>query len=296
MIGCRNTNVPSSEDCLYLSLYVPEKVDSTRKLAVLVWVYGGGFWSGSATLDVYDGKIFSSEEDVIIVAMNYRVQHGSLDQLLALKWVHTNIEVFGGDPNRITLFGESAASHHSKRSAVAPWALENRQVALHRSVVLYDSMKCANTSSARMDNLAPEQWNMEEVWHCLMNASAEKIRDSEWAPVTGFADFPWVPVIDGDFLLENAATSLKQGNFKKTQLLAGSNLDESIYFVVYQLADVFPPAEFFDKNKHFINSREVWLKSISNLLPRQMLKSSLALQAILHEYEPMELPVPPKAI
>uniref|UniRef100_A0A915CYS2 Carboxylic ester hydrolase n=1 Tax=Ditylenchus dipsaci TaxID=166011 RepID=A0A915CYS2_9BILA len=292
-----NTNVPSSEDCLYLSLYVPEKVDSTRKLAVLVWVYGGGFWSGSATLDVYDGKIFSSEEDVIIVAMNYRVQHGSLDQLLALKWVHTNIEVFGGDPNRITLFGESAGaasvSMHmiSQRSipyfqraiiqsgsAVAPWALENRQVALHRSVVLYDSMKCANTSSARMDNLAPEQWNMEEVWHCLMNASAEKIRnlsDSEWAPVTGFADFPWVP---------------------KTQLLAGSNLDESIYFVVYQLADVFPPAEFFDKNKHFINSREVWLKSISNLLPRQMLKSSLALQAILHEYEPMELPVPPKAI
>lgn len=50
-----------------------------------------------------------------------------------------------------------------------------------------------------------------------------------------FVDFPWVPVIDGDFLIEQPSTALKQGNFKKIQLLAGSNLDESIYFIVYQL-------------------------------------------------------------
>ena len=60
--------------------------------------------------------------------------------------------------------------------------------------------------------------------------------DAEWAPVMEFADFPWVPVIDGEFMVESATTSLKQGHFKKTQLLAGSNLDESIYFIVYQLA------------------------------------------------------------
>lgn len=51
-----------------------------------------------------------------------------------------------------------------------------------------------------------------------------------------FADFPWVPVVDGDFLHENAMTSFKNGKMKKTQLLAGSNLDEAIYFIVYQLA------------------------------------------------------------
>lgn len=50
-----------------------------------------------------------------------------------------------------------------------------------------------------------------------------------------FADFPWVPIIDGDFLTENAVTSFKQGHMKKTELLAGSNLDEAIYFIVYQL-------------------------------------------------------------
>uniref|UniRef100_A0A914E4M1 Carboxylic ester hydrolase n=1 Tax=Acrobeloides nanus TaxID=290746 RepID=A0A914E4M1_9BILA len=316
-----NSNVPMSEDCLYLNIYVPDQVDRKKKLAVMVWIYGGGFWSGCATLDVYDGRIFSSEEDVIIVSMNYRVSvfgflylareeapgnMGLWDQLMALKWVHANIEVFGGDPDRITLFGESAGaasvSMHmlSQRSApyfarailqsgsaTAPWAIENRQVALTRAVVLYEHMKCGNMSRN------PENWDMDKVIRCLMDASAEKIRDSEWAPVMEFADFPWVPVVDGDFLVESATTSLKQGHFKTTQLLAGSNLDEAIYFIVYQLADVFPPAEFFEK-KNFITSREVWLRSISNLLPRHMLKSSLTLQAIIHEYEPAELPIKPQ--
>jgi acetylcholinesterase len=68
-----NANVPMSEDCLYLNVYTPGILNPKRKLAVLVWVYGGGFWSGCATLDVYDGKILSSEEEVIVVTMNYRV-------------------------------------------------------------------------------------------------------------------------------------------------------------------------------------------------------------------------------
>ncbi|CAD5234649.1 unnamed protein product [Bursaphelenchus xylophilus] len=317
-----NTNVEQSEDCLYLNIYIPGDINKGKKIAVMVWVYGGGFWSGCSTLDVYDGKILASEENVIIVTMNYRVSlfgfiylgreeapgnMGLWDQLLALKWVYTNIDKFGGDPECITLFGESAGaasvSMHmlsqkstpyfnraiiQSGSATAPWAIENRQVALHRSVVLYEYMKCGNMSHD------PDKWNMDLVLECLLAATPEKLRDSEWAPVMEFADFPWVPVIDGDFMVESATTSLKAGHFKKTQLLAGSNLDEAIYFIVYQLADVFPPADFFTK-KDFIKSRDVWLRSISNLLPRQMLKSSLALQSIIHEYEPSDpLPVEPQ--
>uniref|UniRef100_A0A183F132 COesterase domain-containing protein n=1 Tax=Gongylonema pulchrum TaxID=637853 RepID=A0A183F132_9BILA len=76
-----------------------------------------------------------------------------------------------------------------------------------------------------------------------LDAPAEAIRDSEWAPVMEFVDFPWVPVIDGDFLIEQPTTSLKNGNFKVTQLLAGSNREEAIYFIVYQLG-----IYGFDKN------------------------------------------------
>ncbi|KAK0404447.1 hypothetical protein QR680_017458 [Steinernema hermaphroditum] len=316
-----NTNVPSSEDCLYLNVYVPGRVDPQKRLAVMVWVYGGGFWSGCSTLDVYDGKILAGEENVIVVSMNYRVSvfgflymareeapgnMGLWDQLLAIKWVHKNIDLFGGDPERVTLFGESAGaasvSMHmlssksapyfqraivQSGSATSPWAIDSRKVALSRPVALYEHMRCGNMSSKD-----PDGWNMDRVLDCLLSASAESIRDSEWAPVMEFADFPWVPVIDGDFLTEQASTSLKQGHFKTTQLLAGSNLDEAIYFIVYQLADIFPPNEFF-KKKEFITDRETWLQSISNLLPRQMLKSSLALASIIHEYEPSELPVRP---
>ncbi|CAK5072237.1 unnamed protein product [Meloidogyne enterolobii] len=142
------------------------------------------------------------------------------------------IIVFGGDPSLITLFGESAGgasvSMHmlsplsqpyftrsilQSGAATAPWAVENKQY-----------MKCGN---GNMSHLAPDQWNMDEVLRCLHEASADKLRDSEWSPVMEFADFPWVPVIDGEFLVENIETSLKRGNFKKTQLLAGSNFDEA---------------------------------------------------------------------
>ncbi|PIO64068.1 hypothetical protein TELCIR_14316, partial [Teladorsagia circumcincta] len=107
--------------------------------------------------------------------------------------------------------------------------------------------------------------------------------EKEWAPVHEFADFPWVPVVDGDFLVETPETSLRQGNFKHTQLLAGSNLDESMYFIVYYLAN------FFTKT-NFVPDRQTWLKGILDLLPQQMIKNRPALAAILRQYDQKDLP------
>ncbi|CAI5455157.1 unnamed protein product [Caenorhabditis angaria] len=314
-----NPNTPISEDCLYLNVYVPGTVDPNKKLAVMVWVYGGGFWSGTSTLDVYDGRIFSTEENVIIVAMNYRVSifgflymnreeapgnMGLWDQLMALKWVRRNIQNFGGDPERITLFGESAGaasvsihmlSHQStpyfhrailqSGSATSPWAIEPRDVALARAVILYNAMKCGNMSLS-----SP---NYDRILECFQRAEAADLKENEWAPVREFGDFPWVPVVDGDFLLESAQTSLKRGNFKKTQLLVGSNRDESIYFLTYQLPEIFPVKDFFEKNE-FVKDRSIWIKGVKDLLPRQILKCQLTLAAVLHEYEPANFPVSPR--
>lgn len=113
-----------SEDCLYLNVWVPRP--RPVKLTVMVWIFGGGFYSGTSTLDIYDGKLLASEENVIVVSMNYRVASlgflhiggrydapgnaGMFDQVMALEWVRYNIQFFGGSPNDVTIFGESAGA------------------------------------------------------------------------------------------------------------------------------------------------------------------------------------------
>lgn len=95
------------------------------KKPVMVWIFGGGFYSGTTTLDVYNGQILAAEHDVVVVSIGYRVgalgflcldhpsapcNMGLYDQLMGLEWVQRNIGAFGGDINNVTLFGESAGS------------------------------------------------------------------------------------------------------------------------------------------------------------------------------------------
>jgi para-nitrobenzyl esterase len=118
-----------SEDCLYLNVWTPAKT-AKEKLPVFVWIYGGGFSSGSAACAVYDGEEMS-KKGIIFVSFNYRVgvlgfmahpelsyesgnkvsgNYGILDMIAALTWVKKNIEAFGGDPQKVTIAGQSAGS------------------------------------------------------------------------------------------------------------------------------------------------------------------------------------------
>ncbi len=116
-----------SEDCLYLNIWTPAK-SAGEKLPVMVWIYGGGFSAGSTSYALYDGANLANK-GVIVVSIAYRVgpfgflahpglssgiahhvsgNYGLLDQIAGLKWVKDNIAAFGGDPNKVTIFGESA--------------------------------------------------------------------------------------------------------------------------------------------------------------------------------------------
>ncbi|KAF2672772.1 alpha/beta-hydrolase [Microthyrium microscopicum] len=117
-----------SEDCLYLNVFTPAPSNaSTEGKAVMVWIFGGGLQFGSASTPTYDGTSFAANQDVILVAPNYRTNVfgfpgpipgvspkernlGFLDQRMALQWVQKNIAKFGGDPKRVTIFGESAGA------------------------------------------------------------------------------------------------------------------------------------------------------------------------------------------
>ena len=132
--------IVGSEDCLYLDIKAPKKLD--KSLPVMFWIHGGGNITGRK--DIYDFSKMVKDHEVIVVTINYRLgplgwfthpsiqdnqsgldkasNFGTLDIIQALKWVNQNIENFGGDKNNITIFGESAGGHNVLSLLVSPLA------------------------------------------------------------------------------------------------------------------------------------------------------------------------------
>uniref|UniRef100_A0A3Q3JLN4 Carboxylic ester hydrolase n=1 Tax=Monopterus albus TaxID=43700 RepID=A0A3Q3JLN4_MONAL len=121
-LGMTLAHIPDiSEDCLYLNIYTPTSRAHDAKLPVMVWIHGGGFTMGSASM--YDGSALAAYQEVVVVLIQYRLgllgflstgdEHmsgnfGMLDQVEALRWIQQHIHNFGGDPDLVTIFGESA--------------------------------------------------------------------------------------------------------------------------------------------------------------------------------------------
>jgi len=164
-----NPNTELSEDCLMLNIWVPDDAGSrnarrrknNEKKPVMVWIFGGGFYSGTTTLDLYDGQILAAEYDVVLVSIGYRVgalgffcldhpsapcNMGLFDQLLGLQWIKSNIGAFGGDANNVTLFGESAGSVSVSLHLLSPLSRD----LFHRAIMQSGSanMPWATTSMA----------------------------------------------------------------------------------------------------------------------------------------------------
>ncbi len=133
--GIKRGERPMSEDCLTLNVWTP-KPAKAAKLPVMVWIHGGGFVGGSGTLTETDGAALA-KRDVVIVSFNYRLGRfgffahpalegggnwGLMDQIAALQWVQRNIAAFGGDPAKVTIFGESAGGESVSRLMASPAA------------------------------------------------------------------------------------------------------------------------------------------------------------------------------
>ncbi|XP_076845384.1 cholinesterase-like [Brachyhypopomus gauderio] len=283
-----NPNTRLSEDCLYLNVWTPSRrlQDLEQPLfPVLVWIYGGSFCTGTASLDVYDGRYLSQMEQVVVVSMNYRVgalgflalpgsesvrgNMGLFDQRLALSWVMENIAAFGGDPSSVTLFGESAGagsvglhllspgSHGLFSRAVlqsgtpnAAWAAVEAAEAWNRSSTLAQLLDCPLWSSP------------DELLACLQSADAENIVRHQFNVVRDptIISVPFPPTVDGDFLLDMPDVLIQSGRFLKTDLLLGLNKNEGSYFLVYG-------ASGFDIHHQSLISREQFYQGVANSLP-----------------------------
>lgn len=255
-----NPNTPISEDCLYLNLWVPAKFRNTVRsgsttntggATVLIWIYGGGYMSGTSTLDVYDALILAGTNDVIVASINYRVgafgflyldtddapgNMGLYDQALAIKWIKDNIRSFGGNPDSLTLFGESAGagsvsvhllspiSGHLARRAIlqsgsvnTPWSYMSAETSKRIALTLVADVGC-NASLVSTD--------MPTVMECMRSVEAKNLSLLQWNSYWGILGFPSAPTIDGVFLPKHPNEMLKEGGFGDAEILVGTNQDE----------------------------------------------------------------------
>lgn len=255
-----NTNV--SEDCLYLNIWVPQRVrirhsDQSPKVPILVWIYGGGYMSGTSTLDVYDADIVAATSDVIVASMQYRVgsfgflyltpffgpeseeapgNMGLWDQALAIRWLRDNAGAFGGDPNLITLFGESAGGGSVSLHLLSPVTRGLVRRGIMQSGTLnapwsyMDGGKAADIGRVLVEDVGCNSTQLTEspsrVMACLRLVDSKTISVQQWNSYWGILGFPSAPTIDGVFLPKHPLDLIKDRNYDDTEILIGSNQDE----------------------------------------------------------------------
>ena len=240
----------TGEDCLYLNVWKAD--EAAAKKPVIVWIYGGAFDVGGATDPMYDLTNFLNENpDVIVVTLNYRINvfgffhlsHlpdgkdypdaqnlGLLDQLMALKWVHENIAAFGGDPDNVTIWGESAGAGSC---TLLPLIKGSHQ---YFKRVIAQSGAPAQTRSAEQaiacTNNLMEKLGCETVAD-LLKISAEDIMKT-WAPILGLYSalgIRTMPERDGIYLPLDPWEAYANGAAKDIEFLQGCDKDEMNTFM-----------------------------------------------------------------
>ncbi|MGB3777676.1 MAG: carboxylesterase family protein [Tunicatimonas sp.] len=233
-----------SEDCLYLNVWTPAQ-SADEKLPVLVYFYGGGFVAGDGSEYRYDGESMA-RQGIVTLTVNYRLgafgffahpeltkesprqasgNYGLLDQAAALQWVHDNIAAFGGDPDRVTIAGESAGSFSVSAQMASPLARDLIAGAIGESGSLL--------ASSRLTTLAEAEQAGQQLAKLINAPSLTALRavpaDSLLA-ATARADAPRFTItIDGYFFPQSPDTIYAAGQQAPVPLLLGWNSAESIY-------------------------------------------------------------------
>jgi len=224
---------PLSEDCLYLNIWSPTSPEN-KTLPVFVWIHGGAFNSGSGACPIYDGEALA-KEGIVFVSINYRLgifgflahpeltaeskhhasgNYGLLDQIAALQWVKANIAAFGGDPNRITIAGQSAGSMSVQSLVASPLTKGLFQSAIAQSGASFNRLSRTLSDGEKIgESLSQKAGDLKK----LRTLSA----DSILVLGNSFPFGSFFPIIDGYSLPQDFKTIFENKKHNDVVLMAG---------------------------------------------------------------------------
>jgi len=252
-----------NEDCLFLNLTVPGTAADMgfwQKKPVMVWFHGGGFSGGSG--DLYNADALAREGNVIVVTVNFRLgalgelahpaldaeshvggNYGLMDQMQSLRWVRDNIASFGGDPNNVTIFGESSGAIGIYTEIASPLAAGLFQKAIIESGAPADeSLATAeDQGKALAQKVGCPTDASAAAAACLRKAPVDKLLAAEALPIA--------TIVDGKFLPTSIGEALKSGHYNHVPVINGTNHDEGNLFAafMYDLSGAPLKAADYDK-------------------------------------------------
>jgi len=254
---------PQSEDCLSLNVWTPRTKTGSRAdgaLPVMVFIHGGSFINESSSLPLYDGRRLAASGRVVVVTINYRLgvlgflagmeglsgNYGFLDQQLALRWVRDNIAGFGGDPNRVTIFGQSAGAMSVGLHLIAPGSRDLFRAAIMESNPYGIPFKTLDHARSPAEAFRVEVGCVTDVLDCLRRQPMSAVIAKQTsllltvdAMLAGFAgELAWGPVVDGKVIPKQPVMAA----IGKPTLL-GTNRNEGVLFASGQRLSLFGKRE-----------------------------------------------------
>ncbi|KAH7645586.1 acetylcholinesterase-like protein [Dermatophagoides farinae] len=275
----RYNNKNFVEDCLYLNIWSPDvNVNEQNLKPVLIWIHGGAFTKGGTSDSLFDLERLAVMADAIMVSINYRLSglgffysdqvdeikgnQGLWDQVMALKWVNENIRYFGGNPNAITLMGNSAGSWAVSLHILSPVSrnLFNNAMMLSGAANYYAVRKAEDIvpktlNVIRSIGCATEDDTVinESIVECMEQADVEKVEN--------LSSIRSLVVVDNEFLPDDPISMIKSGNHKKNFNLLVSTVEDEGSFIFARTNDSFGKEELslndaksiLIKNIEFVN-------------------------------------------
>ena len=241
--------ITTSEDCLYLNVWTPAKTASDR-IPVLVWIYGGGFSVGGTAVPTYSGEKLA-QKGVVLVSIAYRLgalgflahpelsaespQHvsgnyGLLDMIAGLQWIKKNIAAFGGDPERVTIFGESAGGIAVSQLCASPLAKGLFEGAISESGGSFGHPRTAGAPGENMRLLVDAERPGAEFGRTVGAGSIADLRKEPTEKLLAATRGLFWPNIDGWVIPSDQYTIYENKRFNDTPILVGYNSDEGASF------------------------------------------------------------------